>query len=88
MSVNKYLQNFLRKQAKAVLLATRLNKRIKMLTSLYMKRLKVKGILRKQLKMEAMHHMEQVEEAIEFLNHLRRVGVSDDTKEKDEEEES
>ena len=82
MSENEYLQIFLRKHAKAKKLALRLKRRIKTLTSLYMKRLKVDGILRKQLKQEAYHHIENIEEAEEFLDHLRRVGVSNDTKEK------
>ncbi len=82
MSEDEYLQMFLRKHAKAKKLAVRFRRRIKTLASLHMKRLKVDGTLRKQLKQEAYHHMEKIEEAEEFLNHLRRVGVSNDTKEK------
>ncbi len=84
MSENEYLQKFLRKHAKSKKLAERLKRRIRTLTSLYMKRLKVDGTLRKQLKQEAVHHIEMIENVEEFLDHLRRVGVSNDTKEKTE----
>jgi len=83
MEDNKQLQNFLRKHAKAITLAERLKKRIRALTVTYMKRLNVKGTLRKQLKIEAFHHMENVDEIKDFLDHLRKVGVSDATKEKE-----